>query len=66
MTHSTNYSENQFEDGYYPQDDESEYGRLVQAAGGAGSGEMLMDDASTGEFIEMANEIGIQLERDTK
>ena len=66
MTHSTNYSETQFEDPYYPQDDQSEFGRLVHAAGAEGSGDMLLDDASTDEFIDMANEIGIELKRDTR
>lgn len=64
MTHSTNYSEIQFEDPYYAQDDQSEFGRLVQAAGAGGTGDTLLDEASTDEFIDMANEIGIELKRD--
>lgn len=63
MTHSTNYSENQFSDQYHPQDDQSEYERLAQAAGAGGTGDMLLDDASVSEFIDMANEIGIELKK---
>lgn len=59
MTHSTGSSAIPSDD-YYPQDDGSEYARLVAAAGGAGIGEVLMDEAGQdGEFLDMANELGI-------
>ena len=48
-------------DDYIPRDDQSEYERMAEAAG---LGESLMDDASEDQdFIDMANEIGIELKR---
>lgn len=58
MTHSTSSLENP-SDEYIPRDDQSEFERMAAVAG---LGDPLMDEASEDQdFIDMANEIGIEL-----